>query len=66
LLVPSLVVRRKNHPCSAFRAEDARANNAIGHNAIIGSREPLHRRMSLCSEKRCTGSRWFSTIQEKC
>jgi len=44
---PTLVVRRKNHPRSAFRAEDALADNAIGHNAIIGSRQPLHRRAHL-------------------
>lgn len=51
VLGPTLVVRRKNHPCSAFRAEDARANNAIGHHAIIGSHGPLHRRTPLRLEK---------------
>lgn len=56
---PVFAVGRKNHPRSAFRAKDARADNAIGHNMTIGSRKLLDHR-GLWSKKDVIGCRWFS------
>ena len=52
---PTFIVRGKNDPCAAFRAKNARTNNAIGHDAIIGSYETSRRNVSL-----------FFTTQREC